>query len=102
MHLFRLSHAGKLEIEGSEFYVTGTDGYSVYLVDKLSSQSILLPFFLGWVHALRKSLRSKAFIDIHYWFLCIDDNLVQQPIKGISDIANKKNTKLSCNKRLLF
>ena len=36
----------------------------------------------------------------HYWTLCIDDNLVQQPIQGISDIANKKNTKFSRNKRL--
>ena len=34
---FTLPFAGKPEIEGSEFYVTGTDGYSVYLVDKLSS-----------------------------------------------------------------
>ena len=34
---FTLPYAGKPEIEGSEFYVTGTDEYSVYLVDKLSS-----------------------------------------------------------------
>ena len=34
---FTLTYAGKPETEGSEFYVTGTDEYSVYLVDKLSS-----------------------------------------------------------------
>ena len=34
---FTLPYAGKPEIEGTEFYITGTDEYSVYLVDKLSS-----------------------------------------------------------------
>ena len=34
---FTLPYAGKPEVEGSEFYVTGTDECSVYLVDKLSS-----------------------------------------------------------------
>ena len=34
---FALPYAGEPEIEVSEFYVTGTDEYSVYLVDKLSS-----------------------------------------------------------------
>ena len=34
---FTLSYVGKPEIEASEFYITGTDEYSVYLVDKLSS-----------------------------------------------------------------
>ena len=34
---FILPYALKPEIEGSEFYVTGTDEYNVYLVYKLSS-----------------------------------------------------------------
>ena len=34
---FTLSYVGKPEIEASEFYITGTDEYSAYLVDKLSS-----------------------------------------------------------------
>ena len=34
---FTLPYAGKPEVEVSEFYVTGTDEYSLYLVDKLSS-----------------------------------------------------------------
>ena len=34
---FILPYAGKRDIEGSEFYVTSTDEYSVYLVDKLFS-----------------------------------------------------------------
>ena len=34
---FILPYAGKRDTEGSEFYVTSTDEYSVYLVDKLFS-----------------------------------------------------------------
>ena len=37
IHLFYITVCREPEIEGSEFYATGTDEYSVHLVDKLSS-----------------------------------------------------------------
>ena len=49
---FTLPYAGKPEIEGSEFYVTGTDEYGVCLADNLSSHvdryftSVTIPHYL--------------------------------------------------------
>ena len=49
---FTLPYAGKPEIEGSEFYVTGTNEYGVYLADNLSSHvdryftSVTTPHYL--------------------------------------------------------
>ena len=49
---FTLPYAGKPEIEGSEFYVTGTNEYGVYLADNLSSHvdryftSVTIPHYL--------------------------------------------------------
>ena len=36
IHVFYITYTGKPEVEVSEFHVTGTDEYSLYLVDKLS------------------------------------------------------------------
>ena len=52
--------------------------------------------------ALRKSFCSKAFISISLLDSLYADNLVQQSIQGILDIANKKNTKFSCNKTIFL
>ena len=49
---FTLPYVGKPEIKGSEFYVTGTDEYSVYLVDKLSSHVDITAEMCQWIAIL--------------------------------------------------